>query len=73
MAVIAAIKLFAMMKAILTSITVAFTVLKTTIAVVRTGMVLFNLVFLSNPIGLVIAAIAALVAGFWALNRCFQK
>ena len=71
--VIAAMKLFGLVKAILTGVTVAFTFLKNAIAVARTAMFLFNLVVLANPIGLVVAAVALLIAGLWALSNMFPE
>lgn len=47
----------------LIALTVAFKTLNAIIVIARTAMMLFNLVFLANPVGLVIGLIAGLVAG----------
>lgn len=70
---IAAAKLIAIVTAVINGVTFAFGVLKTVLAAARTAMMLFNFVVLANPIGLLIAGVAALVATFWGLYRMFPQ
>lgn len=56
---------------IVTGAITVLTTLKTTLGLVRTGQLALNAAMLANPIGIVVAAVAALVAAFVYLwNNC---
>lgn len=73
LSVIAAMKVFGFIKTVLVAVTTAFTFLRNGIIGVKVAMVLFNAVFLANPIGQIIAAVVALLAGLWGLIKLFPQ
>lgn len=73
LSVIAAMKIFGLIKTVLAAVTTAFVFLKNGIIAVKVAMLLFNAVFLANPIGQVIAAVVALLAGLWGLTKLFPQ
>lgn len=70
---VAAVKTVSVIVSIVKGAVAVFTLLKNALLGAQVVMLGFNAVFLANPIGLVIAGVAALVAAIWGLIKLFPK